>query len=73
MQKEDKKDQVKEEEVTVSNDANRLNVGQNLFGGCLPKEIYDTILARKLTVLGSFQYLKENSEISGKAKKSQAY
>jgi len=27
MQKEDKKDQVKEEEVTVSNDANRLNVG----------------------------------------------
>ena len=57
-QKQDKDDQAKEEEVTVNKEAKNLNVGEDLFGGCLPKTMYETILARKLTVLGSFNIMK---------------
>ena len=64
MQKEKKNDKIEEEEmvqqeeVTVSDDANRLNVGSGLCGECLPKEMYDAALAKKLTMLGSFKIMK---------------
>ena len=53
-QKEDKEAQVKEEEVTVKKEANRLNIGEDLYRGCLTKSMYETILARNLTFSGFF-------------------
>ena len=56
--KEGYNEQAKEEEITVNKEANRLNVGEDIFGGCLPRGMYERVLARKLTVWSSFNIIK---------------